>query len=94
MGDRISGLRIDRHCILYPDFRCRNLRFYCISALIPSTYKKKFAVATVTITVIVVTVIYAVFDPTLPWFPKCLFRQLTGLECPGCGSQRAIHALL
>jgi len=27
-------------------------------------------------------------------FPKCPFFVLTGLECPGCGSQRAIHHLL
>lgn len=27
-------------------------------------------------------------------FPKCPFKVLTGLQCPGCGSQRAIHALL
>lgn len=27
-------------------------------------------------------------------FPKCPFHSLTGLHCPGCGSQRAIHALL
>lgn len=26
--------------------------------------------------------------------PKCLFRLLTGYDCPGCGSQRAFHALL
>ena len=28
------------------------------------------------------------------WFPKCPFRALTGLLCPGCGSQRAVHNLL
>jgi len=28
------------------------------------------------------------------FFPKCPFLMLTGLKCPGCGSQRAIHALL
>lgn len=39
-------------------------------------------------------VIYAFYDPTLPWFPRCLFKQATGLDCPGCGSQRALHALL
>ena len=27
-------------------------------------------------------------------FPKCPVKVLTGLDCPGCGSQRAIHALL
>ena len=27
-------------------------------------------------------------------FPPCLFRQLTGLQCPGCGSTRALHQLL
>jgi prepilin signal peptidase PulO-like enzyme (type II secretory pathway) len=46
------------------------------------------------IIVIAVAVIYTIYDPTLPWFPRCVFLQLTGLQCPGCGSQRALHALL
>lgn len=28
------------------------------------------------------------------WVPKCPFKLLTGLQCPGCGGQRAAHALL
>jgi hypothetical protein len=28
------------------------------------------------------------------FFPRCPFHFLTGLYCPGCGSQRAISALL
>jgi len=28
------------------------------------------------------------------YFPKCPFRLLTNYECPGCGSQRALHYLL
>lgn len=27
-------------------------------------------------------------------FPKCPFYSFTGLYCPGCGSQRAIHQFL
>lgn len=28
------------------------------------------------------------------FFPQCPFHWLTGYDCPGCGSQRAIHDLL
>lgn len=28
------------------------------------------------------------------FFPKCTFHSLTGLDCPGCGGQRAVHQLL
>ncbi len=28
------------------------------------------------------------------WMPKCSFKMLTGLDCPACGSQRAMHAFL
>lgn len=39
--------------------------------------------------------VYALFDPSSSvLFPKCPFRMLSGLECPGCGSQRAVHSLL
>lgn len=28
------------------------------------------------------------------WINQCTIHQLTGLECPGCGGQRALHLLL
>ncbi len=43
----------------------------------------------------VLALLYGGFDPEqFAFFPKCPFYALTGWECPGCGSQRALHALL
>lgn len=40
-------------------------------------------------------IIYYALDPSQSgMFPRCTFLTLTGYKCPGCGSQRAIHALL
>src|SRR4051794_10476989 len=36
----------------------------------------------------------AVVDPNHPGhYPVCPVKALTGLDCPGCGSLRAVHAL-
>ena len=36
-----------------------------------------------------------VYDPARSsFYPRCLFRALTGLRCPGCGTARALHQLL
>lgn len=36
---------------------------------------------------IAVAVVYFLFDPLeSPYMPQCLFKRLTGLSCPGCGS--------
>lgn len=38
--------------------------------------------------------IYAVAVATTGFMPRCWFNALTGLQCPGCGSQRAFIALI
>jgi hypothetical protein len=44
---------------------------------------------------IVIPLLYFfVFPLYQQYFPKCLFHEVTGLYCPGCGSQRAFVALL
>lgn len=49
----------------------------------------------VAVLLVAAVVVYAKFDPAgNRWFPKCPFRLATGYDCPGCGSQRAAHALL
>ena len=37
---------------------------------------------------------YAVDPSHSAWLPQCPFHALTGWECPACGGQRALHALL
>lgn len=40
-------------------------------------------------------IIYYLFSPEeSSLFPQCPFHAVTGLDCPGCGSQRAVHHLL
>lgn len=39
--------------------------------------------------------VYYNFDPaSTSWLPRCLFHEFTGLKCPGCGAQTAVHALV
>jgi hypothetical protein len=54
--------------------------------------KSKFIVG---ILVLLLVPLYYFFNPTVSnFFPKCPFHTITGLYCPGCGSQRAIHDLM
>jgi hypothetical protein len=49
----------------------------------------------ISIAVFAIALLYFFFDARqFTFFPKCPFYVLTGLYCPGCGSQRAISSLL
>ncbi|HIZ27341.1 MAG TPA: DUF2752 domain-containing protein [Candidatus Barnesiella merdipullorum] len=39
--------------------------------------------------------IYFMIDPeSVSFMPRCVFHWCTGLDCPACGTQRAMHQLL
>ncbi|MCM1076129.1 MAG: DUF2752 domain-containing protein [Bacteroides sp.] len=38
--------------------------------------------------------LYFFAEPSSGLYPRCAFKALTGLSCPGCGSQRAVHSML
>lgn len=49
----------------------------------------------VTFVALFVGVVFFHYNPAnYSVFPKCAFHQLTGMDCPGCGGQRALHQLL
>lgn len=53
----------------------------------------KWVLAIIFITILVI--LYKTFNPNMSaYFPKCPFKVITTYQCPGCGSQRAVHYLL
>ena len=55
----------------------------------------KFLYILGTIVGCVIIIVYYKFNPEVyNFFPECPFHKYLHLDCPGCGSQRAIHALL
>lgn len=57
--------------------------------------QKRVKIFVFSILALALLLIYGWFDPsTSHFFPKCPVKTLTHYDCPGCGSQRAIHALL
>jgi hypothetical protein len=57
--------------------------------------KRNLYFALTGVLLIALAVIYYLFNPAkYSFFPKCPFHALTKLDCPGCGSQRAIYSLL
>ena len=56
---------------------------------------RRISVAATWFVVLSASVYAFIFEPGKSGiFPACMFRTLTGLACPGCGSTRALHQLL
>ena len=57
--------------------------------------RRSLVIVLVIALLILLGLIYYAIDPSVSAiFPRCAFLTFTGYKCPGCGSQRAIHALL
>ena len=57
--------------------------------------KKKFLPVFIFLIIGSGIIFYYFFNPESNSFLlKCPFKFFTGLDCPGCGSQRALHSLL
>ncbi len=57
---------------------------------------RKFFVISLSIIfpIIIIILYYFYNEANSGWSVQCLFHQITGLQCPGCGGQRALHYLL
>lgn len=62
--------------------------------MIPRRRRHLVAGAIVAAVGLLLTAAYWLFDPSRFIFPRCPVYVITGWQCPGCGSQRALHALL
>lgn len=43
---------------------------------------------------VAILLFYGLNDPATMPAPRCLLKSIIGYDCPGCGAQRALHALL
>lgn len=60
----------------------------------PST-RKTFIWVAVTLGVLLAGLILYLYNPlTAGFYPRCPSKLLTGYDCPGCGSLRAIHSIM
>ncbi len=63
--------------------------------IIDDILNRRSAVLLLWLTIVMGGVMLFILEPGESAFlPSCLFRSLTGFQCPGCGSTRGLHQLL
>lgn len=70
--------------------------FYFVDTT-PNRLRQLWMAATIWVGLSAIAIFLFFFNPSSPanqFFPKCPFRLITGLQCPGCGSTRAFYQLL
>ena len=56
---------------------------------------RKRKTTAILLSIVFIIVIFSVANPsTSSFWPKCLFKLITGFDCPICGLQRSLHAFL
>lgn len=64
--------------------------------MLPFFYMKRLIIIAlfVIIPVLVISLYFFYNETNSGWSMQCTLYQFTGLQCPGCGGQRALHYLL
>ena len=65
-----------------------------VPGLGPRVHPRVRGAACVLAVLVVAAGLYALDPGRLPVWVRCPFHMFTGLHCPGCGTLRALHALL
>lgn len=61
----------------------------------PYSMKKKLLYVIVPVAAVAAAVLVRLFPPgKYKFWPPCIFHDLTGIYCPGCGNTRALSALM
>ena len=72
-----------------------NLRVPAVPPRLDASQSWRWAVTLFVVFCAVSLVVLFSFDPAQhSFYPRCTLKQLTGLDCPGCGGLRATHQLL
>ena len=56
--------------------------------------RRSWSSIALTVAIAVLAIVYACPPGEYSFYPPCLIKWVTGLNCPGCGATRALHALL